>query len=323
MDSLKISIIVPVYKSEQYLDKCMRSILNNTFTDIEVILIDDGSPDGSKCDEYALEDKRVRIFRHEVNKGLSAARNEGVRQATSPYISFVDSDDWIMPSALEDMYRLAQTHNADIVSCGVAEYQGGRPRNSETVDSDTVITMDGKEALKRSLIADPTASHTAWGKLYRAEIFDGITYPEGRIHEDAATTYLLYSKASKVVHVKKPLYCYAFNNEGISNSGFKPTSMNKLIAADEIIDYVRKNCSENLDHALCFKVVLALRLAADLTSKNAKKFPEQYQQVRAVLHNPSNARNKLLSSRHRLLLWLYKYCRPAFDYVWKKRLGAR
>ena len=321
MTNSKISVVVPVYKSEQYLDRCMCSILGSSFVDIEVILIDDGSPDGMLCDKYALEDKRVRVVRHEINKGLSAVRNEGVRQTRSPYISFIDSDDWILPSALSDMYRLARENSADIVSCGVAEHLKGNVYRGKDVACDSVVLMGGKEALKRSLLADPTASHTAWGKLYRTRLFEKVLYPEGRLYEDAATTYLLYAKAKKVVHTKKPLYCYAINNTGIANSGFKPSSMDKLIAADEIIAFIQRYAPEFLDYAFCFKVVSALRIAADFTSEVRYKYPSQYKEVRSILHDPKYTRSKSLSGRHRILILSFKYCKLAFHYMWKRRLN--
>lgn len=317
MASSEISVIVPVYKSEQHLDKCMQSILHSTFSNIEVILIDDGSPNGAVCDGYAANDNRVRVVRHGTNKGLSAVRNEGVRQAKSPYISFVDSDDWIMPSMLDDMYQLSIKHSADIVSCGVTEYIGGKPQNAHEF-ADT-IAMDGKEALRLSLLSNSTASHTSWGKLYKRELFKGVTYPERRFHEDAATTYLLYQKAKKVIHTKKQLYCYTINNEGIANSGFKPASMDKLVAADEIINFAKKHCPEFLDYAFCFKMVSALRIAADFNAEIIQRYPNQYQEVRAILHS---TKSKSLSSRHKLLLILFKYCKPAFHYIWKRRLSS-
>ena len=320
MASSKISVIVPVYKTEQYLDKCMQSILRGTFKEIEVILIDDGSPDGSVCNKYAEEDNRVRIVHHKSNKGLSAVRNEGVYQAKSPYLSFIDSDDWVKSTIFDDMYQIAVTHDADIVSCGVTEFIDGKSRNEHNATNE--IVMDGKEALRLSLLSDPAASHTAWGKLYKRELFEDVTYPEGRIHEDAATTYLLYHKSKNVIHTRKQLYCYAINNGGIANSGFKPVSTDKLIAADEIIEFTRIICPEYHDHALCFRVVSALRLAADLTSNVRKDYPKEYDVVKKILLSPESITNRFISNRHRVLLLLFKFCKPAFYYIWKGRLGT-
>ena len=322
-----ISVIVPVYNSEQYLDKCMKSILNSEFDNIEILLIDDGSPNGFLCDQYADIDKRVRVIRHEVNKGISAARNEGVRQSVAPYISFVDSDDWINSSMLSDIYQLAVKHDADIVSCGTTEYINKKPRNmpvpTENLNS-TEIIFEGKQVFEKSLLSDPMASHTAWGKLYKRSIFEGISYPEGRVYEDAATTYKLYYKSSKVVHSEKKLYNYRINSTGISNSGFKPDSMDKLKASDEILEFVDINCAESLYHAKCFKIVTVLRLAADFTSDVIKTYPQQYKVVRQFLIDPTNIKNPFLSNRHRMLLIFYRFCRPIFMVIWQRRLkGAR
>jgi len=320
MATTKISVIVPVYKTEQYLDKCMQSVLHGSFGEIEVILIDDGSPNGVECEKYAAEDARVRVLRHEANKGLSAARNEGVRQAKSPYITFIDSDDWAKPSMMDDMYQLAMKHDAGIVSCGFIEYIGEKPRKDRNLTDETV--MEGREAVRLSLLSEPAASHTACGKLYKRELFEGVEYPEGRIYEDAATTYLLYHKAKTVVHTKKQFYCYTMNSEGLTKSGFNPSSMDKLAAADEIICFVREAYPEYLNHAYCFKTVAAMRIAAKLTPKARKSYPDEYSIIKKIILSSGSEANRLLSNRHRVLLLLFKYCRPAFLYVWKRRLQA-
>jgi len=320
MMTSKITIIVPVYKTEKYLDRCIRSILGGVFTDIEVLLVDDGSPDGFVCDEYAKKDSRVRVIRHNKNKGLSAARNEGLRQAQAAYIGFVDSDDWIHPSMYDDLYQLSMKYNADIVTCGMSEqtvYLAMTPYDKSTPE---ITIMDGMDALKKSLVSEPTASHTAWGKLYKRDLFEGVEYPEKRVYEDAATTYRLYYRTKRVVHTSAQYYFYYIHSGSISNSGFNPRSMDKMTAADEIIDFANENNPDLLPYAECFKTVTALRLAASMSSDDKKKHMVEHKKIDQILLNPYYRKNRMLSKRHKFLMKLYKYCKPAFNAVWRKRL---
>ena len=299
----KITIIIPVYKTEQYLERCMRSILGGTFSDIEVLLIDDGSPNGRDCDIYPEKDKRVRVIRHSSNKGLSAARNEGLRQAQASFVGFIDSDDWVHPNMYSELYQLAMKHNADIVTCGAKEV------TTESVEMNAnnmaEIIMTGMDALKGTLISEPSASHTAWGKLYKRSLFDNITYPLGRAYEDAATTYKLYFKAKRVVTTPAIYYYYFIHKGSISNSGFDSRSMDKLIAAKEIINFTRDNCSDLLPYAECFEIVSALRIAADFNPNVINEYRAEYDQIKHILTNPRNKKNPLLSKRHKIMLFLF------------------
>jgi len=170
--------------------------------------------------------------------------------------------------------------------------------------------------------SNPAASHTAWGKLYSRWLFDGVLYPEGRTHEDAATTYKLYHKATRIVHISSCYYCYSIRNDGIANSGFKIKSMDKLIAANEILDYVRINCPELQRHAECFLVASTLRLAADFSTEIIKKHPVEYKKVKNILLDRKYKKNVYLSFRHKFLLFLFKWCRPMFMAVWKRRISS-
>ena len=175
-----ISVIVPVYKAEPYLRQCVDSILEQTYRDIEVILIDDGSPDkcGEICDEYAEKDNRVRTF-HTENRGVSAARNLGISEAKGEYIGFVDSDDRIEPDMYEILLKRMQETGADIAQCGVLQYPGYGSEKSEPEDE--VLLRD--DALK-ALIEFRLNSY-AWNKLYNSRLFETVTFPDGMNYEDA------------------------------------------------------------------------------------------------------------------------------------------
>ena len=173
-----ISVIVPVYRVEKYLPACIDSILNQTFTDFELILVDDGSPDRCPaiCDEAAERDARVRVI-HQANAGLSAARNAGIEAAHGAWLSFVDSDDYIAPHFCEKLYQTAQRTNADCVMCSVQNVD----ESGKLIDSALMRVADevktGQEVLQKIGRDDVTPYLTAWNKLYRRKLFNTLRYP--------------------------------------------------------------------------------------------------------------------------------------------------
>lgn len=223
-----ISIIVPVYKVEPYLHQCVDSILAQTYRDIEVLLIDDGSPDrcGEICDEYAEKDSRVRVF-HTENRGLSVARNLGLREAKGEYIGFVDSDDWIEPDMYEVLLRRMQETGADIGVCGYWEENDSTSTPSRISDA----IFEGTDSLKALL--DRKISNHAWNKLYRRTVFESVSFPEGCNHEDIATMHRLLNEARIVVVIPDPKCHYRQRSDSIT----KTHSAKNLIAyADAYMD---------------------------------------------------------------------------------------
>jgi exopolysaccharide biosynthesis predicted pyruvyltransferase EpsI/glycosyltransferase involved in cell wall biosynthesis len=201
----KISVIVPVYKVEQYLRKCIDSIIAQTYKNLEIILVEDGSPDNCAqiCEQYAASDPRIKVI-HKRNGGLSEARNYGIEQATGDYIGFVDSDDWIEKDMYELLHAKAIQYQADIAICGYY-FVNKAMHSSYTVNSDTVFTRE--EALYE-LAKDKIITNYAWNKLYKRELFARVRYPVGYIYEDMATTYKLFALAERIVAVKDCKYYY-------------------------------------------------------------------------------------------------------------------
>ena len=201
-----LSIIVPVYKVENYLPKCIDSILAQTFTDFELILVDDGSPDDcpALCDATAEKDARVRVI-HQKNGGLSAARNAGLDAARGAWIGFVDSDDYIAPEMYEVLYKAVQSTGADLALCDYAEVdEAGTPCPQMHV-SLSGGELTGQELLKR---ASGLMVQLAWNKLYRRAIFTQLRYPEGKLNEDLFLIPEVCLQIKKAVVVPKALYCY-------------------------------------------------------------------------------------------------------------------
>lgn len=210
-----ITLIIPVYNVEAYLGRCMESVLNQSYQNLEIILVDDGATDqsGHMCDEYAEKDNRIKVI-HKKNGGLSSARNAALDIATGEYIGFVDSDDYIHPQMFTKLYEACIRNKSEIsICCHYTE------RNDKLLIEDSIY--DEEECLNHSqaletLIKDSGMKNYAWDKLYKAELFTDIRYPEGRNYEDIATTYLLFYKANKICRIPEYLYYYQIREGSIS-----------------------------------------------------------------------------------------------------------
>lgn len=206
-----ISVVIPVYRVERYLEKCLDSVLNQTFKDLEIILVDDGSPDRCPeiCDEYAKCDERIKVI-HKNNGGLSSARNAGIEKASGEWISFIDSDDYIANDMLENLFNAASNAEADISMCNFLciDTDGNTSRFLEDrkLLENEIIT--GHEALLRLFDKGHVCYTIAWNKLYRHKLFESIRYPEGKIHEDEFVIHHLYALARKVVCIDYTGYFY-------------------------------------------------------------------------------------------------------------------
>ena len=202
----KISVIVPIYNVKEYLNRCLDSILCQTYKNIELILIDDGSTDGSEkiCDDYAKKDNRVVVY-HQKNSGVSASRNKGLELATGEYIGFVDSDDYINEEMYEKLLNCLKLNNASISMC---KYQllnyGSVPKE---INNTGEIVYPQIDAMKRVIISYEITSHL-WNKLYKKELWDGITFPIGKKFEDLAVMYLVIEKINKLSILNENLYYY-------------------------------------------------------------------------------------------------------------------
>ena len=205
--SYKISIIVPVYKVEKYLDKCIQSIVDQTYSDLEIILVDDGSPDRCPeiCDEWSRKDSRIRVI-HQENAGVSAARNAGIRMAQGDYLYFVDGDDWIVPTLCERVIRIFTEHEGvDIVTfdCTIITEDGVHQGGTEKLQNRILSDLDAlRELLKGNINAFP------WNKVYRRSVFSDIWFPPRTAFEDMAITYKLFLNAKGIYCLNEKLYYY-------------------------------------------------------------------------------------------------------------------
>lgn len=237
-DFTKISIIVPIYKIERYLRQCIDSILAQTFTDFELLLIDDGSPDECPaiCDEYAKKDARIRVF-HKPNGGLTSARNCGLDNAKGEWIMHIDGDDWVAPTYIEELYNAAIKNDADIAICGFRfAYEDGR-----YIEEHPTLWDNNKSASLNRYIASTWT--TAWGSIHKSSLYhnNGVRSPKNITYcEDFHLMARLCYFADKVVSIDRPLYNYRQQSSSIMHNIDERTWMSARIVYKEIIDFFRK-----------------------------------------------------------------------------------
>lgn len=215
-----ISVIVPIYKVEEYLEECIKSIVNQSYTNLEIILVDDGSPDscGKICDEWAKVDKRIVVI-HQSNKGISQARNVGLKRVTGDYVSFVDSDDVLHPRMYQFLLDALVKNEADISICHEDAFDDGIYR-SRNYSNYTIESVEDTECLKKHFMDAWTGPiNFVWNKLYRREIVSNLLFPVGRKMEDIWFSVEALSKVKKAVWINERLYGYRQRIGSIMNSG--------------------------------------------------------------------------------------------------------
>ena len=244
-----VSIVVPVYKVEKYLSRCVDSLINQTYQNIEIILVDDGSPDkcGEICEKYAEIDNRIKVI-HKENGGLSDARNAGIDIATGKYITFVDSDDYVSKNMIVNLMRGIKEGNTEI-SCirFIMCPDSGVDRLSETKNAtfDTYI----KEDFLEKMLYQEEIDNSAWGKLYNRDLFEGVRYPKGKLYEDLATTYKLLHKTDRVAVSHSDDYYYVQQENSIMHMNFNPSKMDAIENMSEWYGFIEKNYPKQLPAA--------------------------------------------------------------------------
>ena len=246
MDPL-VSIIIPVYHVEKFLDKCVASVVSQTYTNLEIILIDDGSPDNCPaiCDAWKLRDPRIKVI-HQQNGGLSVARNEGLKLATGEFIGFVDSDDWIEPNMYETLLSALLETEADIAISGFE----GFTEDSKTIVYSKIKSIEKKvysaeETLKRLLLLKGFIRNFVWNKLYRRTVLENIVFPKGKLFEDNLWSAQIIGNAKTVVCTNQILYHYFIRPDSLSHkTSLKVKSVSdKLELLEQRIGYIHRNYS--------------------------------------------------------------------------------
>ena len=235
MNETLISIVVPIYNVEKYLKKCLDSIINQTYKNIEIILINDGSTDnsGKICDNYKENYDNVVVI-HNKNRGVSVSRNIGIDKAKGNYITFIDADDYIEPDMIEKLYLACKENNAQISCCGKSIEKNGRSR---IVNCNNNFCVNNKGALQKLLLIDDIDG-SCCDKLFDKKLFETIKYPIHRKYEDLATLYKLLYKTNKTVHIKYSGYHYIIRENSFTNTKFDKRHLDMIYYSDEIRKFI-------------------------------------------------------------------------------------
>lgn len=232
---------MPIYNVEKYIHECINSILNQTFTDFELILIDDGSLDSCPniCDEYAKCDSRVRVI-HQENRGVAYSRNLGIELAEGEFITFVDSDDYIDNRMYEVMINCSTEYKSEMVMCDytyIYERDKGMDINKPKLDNIKVENLNNIRCLQGLYGYDPIAFEVLWNKIYKKDLFDNLKFEEDRIHEDSIIIHELLYKCNKTTYIHEQLYFYRKRENSITYNAARTTSLDKIYALKKRMDF--------------------------------------------------------------------------------------
>lgn len=311
----KLSIIVPVYNVEKYLSECLDSILSQGFKDYEIVLIDDGSSDGSPaiCDEYAMKDHRIQVF-HQRNAGLASVRNAGLAKATGIYVTFVDSDDILAESALQTLMDDIERTGSDIVLGRMVRFDENnstRPYTRLTTRRD----MSGKEALC-TILEGNMLNISMCGGIYKKSIFDKVCFPEGFVCEDWFVTPSIYLNAEKVVFNPVLSYKYRVNSVSTMASLSKKPNPEVIEVAEHAIDMIRGSEDEHLYYdTLWFNIrrvwkFIGIMYSQGMQSEN-KNFEDKVKDfIRGYWKDLKLS--KQMNKKEQIGVWSFCFCKPVF-----------
>lgn len=314
-DSPLISVVIPLYNVDRYLSRCLDSVVAQTYKNLEILLIDDGSTDRgpSICDEYATKDPRIVVV-HKENGGLSDARNKGIDEMTGTYVTFIDSDDYVDEDYVETLYNMIAEDNTKLSICSHRVlYDTGKIIEKATGERSV---LDSKTVLER-ILYDEGIDLSSWAKLYSSELFMDVRFPVGRVFEDSATTYKLVDLCDRVSLNSVSKYNYMIRSNSISTSKFTSKKMDLITATDEMTAYIAgkyPDLQKACDRRLMYAYLSTLSQLVKDTSKHKEE---------SVLMNYINSNKKRvlkdrrIPKRDRLALYSLFGGIRSYRIVWK------
>lgn len=320
MNEPLISVIVPVYNVEKYLSKCVDSLVNQTYKNYEIILVDDGSPDdcGKICDKYAENYRNIKVI-HQQNQGLSVARNNGVKYSIGEYISFVDSDDYVAKDYLECLVNALCEFDADVSVGGrVSVNENEVIKEDKYVSIDRTICLSTEKALSEMCYAK-SFGVSAWSKLYPRTLVEKYPYPIGMVHEDLATTYKIIADCKKIAVSEKPIYYYVQRAESTMHCTLKENHLKDgLKAAKNELEYMEKNFKEVVvaaKYRCCLKVIEYIPRLLNGTKQDKMYFSRLQKELKPFINTVLRDKNASLGFKIRCAAIMSGYI-PTF-LLWK------
>lgn len=271
----KISVIIPIYKVEKYLNRCVESVVNQSNRNLEIILVDDGSPDNCPkiCEEWAEKDARIKVI-HKENGGLSDARNAGMAAMTGEYVFFVDSDDWIHKETLKTLWSFQKKYDVDIIECKALPIGEEIEDALINLDSIKVKTFD-KESAMAALLREKPLKQTVWNKLYKRNMVEGIEFEVGKYHEDEFWTYQVFDRAERIMFVDEQMYYYFQRSDSIMGQAFSLKRLDAIEGRYRRLAMFKEKYPELVSEAkenLAFLIIYYGQLALKDNSEEKKVF---------------------------------------------------
>lgn len=324
MEGPLISVIVPVYKVEKYIERCLNSIVNQTYRNLEIILIDDGSPDNCPqiCDKWAVKDSRIKVI-HQNNTGLSGARNAALRIASGYYITFVDSDDWIELDMYEFLLNLAVQNDADIAHCSFFKSDG--LTNHEGLGIGQEFLGNNFDSMKECLSLEKFIL-SVWNKLYKKTILDGVFFEDGRYFEDTLFNFHAFRNSKLTVYNGIPKYYYFSRMDSIVKSKFSSKNLDVIYSTDKLCKLTKQYYPDLLEYAERRDIVENILIINDiLTVDEPIVYLEEYRAIITKLKRYSKTvkGNTKISVKYKLLLTLLNINEHAFIYLLLKYLAKK
>lgn len=303
-----ISIIIPIYKVEPYLEKCVRSIIHQTYKNLEIILVDDGSPDNCPkiCDSLSKEDPRIKVI-HKTNGGLSDARNVGFKNSLGTFVSFVDSDDYLNVNFIETLFNNLKKTNADMSIVGFQEVFENEDININKVTNSEVFTFDNSNKFEQLFLENRLNFIVAWGKLYKREIFEKIQFPLGKINEDEFVAHHIINACKKICFENTPYYYYLQRNNSITHTVFNERNLHVFEAIEDRLNFFKENPYFQKETFYSYISTIMSRyykFKKSLRKDLLKKFNISIKRYKNLL--------KSLSLKRKFKIYLFKYFRIFF-----------
>lgn len=277
-----ISVIIPVYNTELYLKDCIDSVLIQTFSNFEIILVDDGSTDCSPfiCDEYAKKDSRIRVI-HKKNEGQGVARNCALEIAKGNYIFFLDSDDWLIPSALVNVFTLAKKYDVDII-CFDTFYTSERLLLNSKQDEEKIELIDKKELIRQYLMSN--ISSTPWSKFYKRKLWEKIKFPNIKLHEDAYVLHLIFDQCENALITNQKLYVQYIRSGSSCTNFFQKQNFLCIECGERYVKFCEEKYPDLVNYALCQLIERQIyTLKKMLNDKRKPLFDKEYSMIIAQI----------------------------------------
>lgn len=314
-----VSIIVPVYNVEKYIDECVLSIINQTYKNLEIFLINDGSTDksGDICDRYANTDSRIHVI-HKENGGQSSARNTALNQITGEYLYFCDSDDYIELDTIERYVDIISNTNVDIVVGSNVFFQSNTKNKKRVKLNEKLYIFDSIEALE-NMLSIKNISVSPWGKLYKANLYKEIRFPVGKIYEDLATTPYVMAKSKEVAYINDHSYYYRVRKGSTIHTKATIKEMELLDIVDKVALDMKTLDNRLFMPSLKLKIITYLRVYRDILDVGFNKFQDEQERIKSevIKHKRTLLESKYATRTDKIKLIFFSFGKLPFFIVTK------